>query len=83
MGLSISGQGTREGIKNFLKNHPAVTRAPMGTDAAQVAAVQSFLAAEIDAMPAELNGVRIHCESNAHKGGRNISASIVPFSVQV
>ena len=76
MAFQISGHGSREGvIKNCIE--PAKAGPGEKADQTQIESVKKLLIAEIEAMPAEFNGVRVEAQGDASHA-RTISITIIP-----
>ena len=94
MSLQISTQGTREGVLKYVAaqfpkpekgadgNTPP-DKLPHTSDRAQVENVKALIAAELEALPKEVNGARIHVEAHATPTGRTIQVQIVSFPVAI
>lgn len=90
MSLQFSGHGTREGVlkklSEFCPAPPADAKddkLPHGSDRAQVEAVRSLVASEIQAIDPKSNGVQVMAEANAHAGARTVTVTIFPREVSV
>ncbi len=77
MGFQISGHGSKEGvIKNCIE--PAKAGPGEKADQTQIEAVKALLVSEINALPADVNGVRVEAQGEAHAGARTITITIIP-----
>lgn len=74
--------GTRDAVLKHLAEL-SFEKLPHGTDKTQIDAVKALVSAEINALPSEVNGVRVILEATSHQNGRTGSWSIFPVKVIV
>lgn len=80
MAFQISAQGSRKGVIAHIQ---AAKATPENSDQSQIEAVKALLEAEINALPAEFNGVQVSASGDAHKGGRSLQVTVIPQKIHL
>ena len=75
MAFQISAHGSREGVLKHVKEAKAL---PENSDQTQIEAVKALIVSEINAIPDDVNGVRVEASGNADKNIRTLSVQVVP-----
>jgi hypothetical protein len=79
MSLQLNGHGDRNAVIKKIQSQAWDKDKPThGTDEKQFEAVRNLVVSEINALPEDVNGVRVVCEAVAHGNGRTIQINIFP-----
>lgn len=80
MAFQISAHGSREGVLRHVKAAKPTTP---NADATQTEAVKALIVSEINALPAEYNGVRVEASGDSNPTMRTMSIQIVPAKMHL
>ena len=75
MAIQIDAQGSRAGVLKHIADYQLDDKAP---EKSQLEPLKTFLAAEVDALPAEFNACKVVCIASAAPGLRNIQINVIP-----
>lgn len=80
MAFQISAHGSREGV---LKHISEAKAKPEGSDQRQIDAVKALLISEINALPPEINGVRVEASGQSDASIRTASFQVFPLKLHL